>query len=294
MRNGTKTVAVLGLWCLASAAWAANEPSTDCRLRGRRLEFHRYAFGPANGFVKEGTGHLIVQHPKDEAAENAPLLITLSRNVFADNRASVLAPDDFYQVMTDFDWTPAGSPDGEPRLRAVVAWALRHLPIDAERVYLAGFSPPAASAAIEYGLACGDLFAAVKAMGPDKLDALLPRLDAILTEGRTTPYLECYLPLGREKEKDRANIVALHEKMAGRAFASVWDTGRMNPYGGNPVHWMSLVATPLAKSLDFMTIRKNAPQPPFAKASTDADPRETDTGHHKSSLSPLRGEKELR
>ena len=281
--------------CLALALPAYSEadawaPDKELVFTGRKLEIFQHDAKKEWGYAAPQRDTFVLLHPK-QARPNAPLYVVLhsaGHDVFTcllcttrvGNHDIYHAPADFFALYLDCganrgDWWwgiekykgPEISPT-EKRVIDTVKWVVKQYGIDANRVYLCGNSM-GGSGTLGIGMRHGDVFAAIKANVPARVEHVSSRMyfppesvPADVTIPAPPVVVDYSAPNdGWSKDHD-AFVKAMNE----RKYALYFYWG---PFGHANNHEQIMKVNDLINSFDWLSVRKNEAYPVFANASTN-------------------------
>ncbi|HPS07986.1 MAG TPA: prolyl oligopeptidase family serine peptidase, partial [Kiritimatiellia bacterium] len=198
MRKSVMLLAVVGVcsFGFGAEAWAPQKASERDHM-GRKLEVFTNGVREAWGYAKPQTDTCFVLHPKQER-KDAPLYVVLHSaghdvnsclqcTLTPGNHDIYHAPEDFYALYLDCrankgDWwwgiQSYKGPDlgpTEKRVMDTVKWVIETYDIDPDRVYLCGNSM-GGSGTLGIGMHHGDVFAAIKANVPARVEHVSSRM----------------------------------------------------------------------------------------------------------------------
>lgn len=286
------TCMALVLVAAASAeafAWPPQKEQ-ETEFGGRKLDTYQHSIRKEWGYEVPQRDTFLILHPKQKQA-NAPLYVVLhsaGHDVHSclkctatnGNHDIYHAPEDFFALYLDCrankgDWWwgsekykgPEISPT-EKRVIDTVKWVIQQYGIDENRVYLCGNSM-GGSGALGIGMRHGDVFAAVKANVPAKVEHVSSRMyfpplsvpaDVILCD---PPIVIDYSAPNDFWSK---NHDAFAKAMNERKYALLFYWG---PFGHANNHESILKVNDLINSFDWLSVKKNEAYPVFTNASTN-------------------------
>ncbi|HEX4607600.1 MAG TPA: PHB depolymerase family esterase, partial [Urbifossiella sp.] len=293
-RTGSWTAAGCLLLAALTAA-RAQEPSwppektKDAEFSGRKLDTFRHGVRPEWGYEAPQRDTFLVLHPK-QAKPNSPLYVVLhsaGHDVHSclacttqpGNHDIYHAPPDFFALYLDCrankgDWWwgsekykgPEVGP-AEKRVVDTVRWVVKEYGIDENRVYLCGNSM-GGSGALGIGVRHGDVFAAVKANVPARVDHVSSRMyfaPRAVPAGVTLPDPPVVVDYSAPNDGWSKGHEAFAKAMNERRYPLVLYWG---PFGHANNHAQILKVNDLINSFDWLGVRKNESYPVFTNAST--------------------------
>ncbi|HWE04822.1 MAG TPA: hypothetical protein VG326_20620 [Tepidisphaeraceae bacterium] len=272
-----------------STAWPP-EKESESVFTGRELETFKHGIKDDWGYSAPQTDTFLLLHPK-EPRKNAPLYVVLHSaghdvhsclacTTTVGNHDIYHSPPDFFALYLDCrankgDWWwgsdkykgPEESPT-DKRVMDTVKWVIKQYGIDENRVYLCGNSM-GASGTLGIGMRHGDVFAAIKANVPAKVEHVSNRMyfpprsvpaDVILPD---PPIAIDYSAQNDGWSKGHDGFV---KAMNDRKYALFFYWG---PFGhaNNSANIMKV--NDLINSFDWLSVKKNEAYPAFTNASTN-------------------------
>ena len=289
-----KTMILLGVawgcsFCFGAEEWALEKAPEQVHL-GRRLEVFTNGVQAAWGYAAPQKDAFLVLHPKQER-KNAPLYVVLhsaGHDVYSCLKCTLTpgnhdiyhAPEDFFALYLDCrgnkgDWwwgiqTYKGFEVGptEKRVMDTVRWVIGKYGIDPNRVYLCGNSM-GGSGTLGIGLRHGDVFAAIKANVPARVEHVSSRMGFppyALPEGAALPEPPLCFDYSAPNDTWATNHEAFVSAMNTRKYALYFYWG---PFGHANNNEKILAVNDLVHSFDWLGVRKNELYPVFTDASTN-------------------------
>ena len=271
-------------------AWAPLKASERDHL-GRKLEVFTNGVCEAWGYAKPQTDTCFVLHPKQER-KGAPLYVVLhsaGHDVYSclqctltpGNHDIYHAPENFYALYLDCrankgDWwwgiQSYKGPDVGPtekRVMDTVLWAVKTYGIDPDRVYLCGNSM-GGSGTLGIGMRHGDVFAAIKANVPARVEHVSSRMGfppyAPLPAGTVVPEPPVCVDYSAPNDSWSTNHEDFVSAMNARKYALYFYWG---PFGHANNNAKILPVNDLVHSFDWLGVKKNELYPVFTDASTN-------------------------
>lgn len=265
------------------------EKTKESEFNGRQLDTFRHGVRQEWGYAEPQRDTFLVLHPK-QAKAGAPLYVVLHSaghdvhsclacTAKVGNHDIYHAPPDFYALYLDCranrgDWWwgsekykgPEVGPT-EKRVVDTVRWVVKEYGLDENRVYLCGNSM-GGSGALGIGMRHGDVFAAVKANVPARVEHVSSRMyfgakvpaDVTLPD---PPVVVDYSAQNDGWSKGHEGFIkAMNERKYGLFL--YW-----GPFGHANNHEQILKVNDLVNSFDWLSVRKNEAYPAFTGASTD-------------------------
>lgn len=273
----------------APAAWPP-EKEKEAVFAGRQLETFKHGVKPEWGYEKPQTDTFLVLHPKEPRAK-APLYVVLHSaghdvhsciacTTTVGNHDIYRSPDDFYALYLDCrankgDWWwgaekfkgPEVCPT-EKRVMDTVKWTIAQYGLDENRIYLCGNSM-GGSGTLGLGMRHGDVFAAIKANVPARVEHVSSRMyfpprtvpaDVVLPD---PPICVDYSSQTDGWSKDHDKFVAA---MNERHYALYFYWGAFG-HANNSAQIKKL--NDLIDSFDWLNVKRNEAYPVFTNASTN-------------------------
>ncbi len=274
-------------------AGAVDWPPADAKssdFNGRKLDTYQHGVQDAWGYAAPQTDTFLVLHPK-APRDKAPLYVVLHSaghdvhsclncTATVGNHDIYHAPEDFCALYLDCrankaDWwwgiEKYKGPDLCPTERRVidtVKWVVQKYGLDANRVYLCGNSM-GGSGTLGIGLRHGDVFAAIKANVPARVEHASSRLyfppqspppEVKLPD---PPICIDYSGTNDSWSKDHDKFAAA---MNERKYPLYMYWG---PFGHANNHANILKVNDLINSFDWLSVKKNEAYPVFTSTSTN-------------------------
>jgi pimeloyl-ACP methyl ester carboxylesterase len=277
----------LGLW---ADEWAPQKEKEQDHL-GRKLEVFKHGVKAEWGYAAPQQDTFFVLHPK-QSREQAPLYVVLHSaghdvnsclqcTLTPGNHDIYHSPEDFFALYLDCrankgDWWwgiekykgPDVSPT-EKRVMDTVAWVIKAYGIDANRVYLCGNSM-GGSGTLGIGMRHGDVFAAIKANVPARVEHVSSRMGfppyAPLPAGMVLPDPPVCIDYSAQNDSWSTNHEAFVAEMNARKYALYFYWG---PFGHANNNEKILKVNDLVHSFDWLKVVKNEAYPVFTDASTN-------------------------
>jgi pimeloyl-ACP methyl ester carboxylesterase len=289
-----RSVMLLGLaWvgslCHGADEWALEKAPEQLHL-GRRLEVFTNGVKAAWGYAAPQKDAFLVLHPKQKR-KHAPLYVVLhsaGHDVYSCLKCTLTpgnhdiyhAPEDFYALYLDCrgnkgDWwwgiqTYKGfdvSPT-EKRVMDTVKWVSEKYSIDPNRVYLCGNSM-GGSGTLGIGLRHGDVFAAIKANVPARVEHVASRMGFppyALPAKVAFPDPPVCIDYSAPNDSWSTNHEAFVSAMNTRKYPLYFYWG---PFGHANNNEKILAINDLVHSFDWLSVKKNELYPVFTDASTN-------------------------
>jgi predicted esterase len=287
---------VTGLVFLFTAAAFADAPAwppikeKESVFTERKLETFKHGARPEWGYFAPQQDTFLVLHPK-EARQHAPLYVVLHSaghdvnsclacTTTVGNHDIYHSPPDFFALYLDCrankgDWWwgsekykgPDVSPT-EKRVIDTVKWVARQYDIDENRVYLCGNSM-GGSGTLGIGMRHGDVFAAIKANVPAKVEHVSNRMYLPpLTVPADVTLVDPPIVIDYSAPNDgwSKGHDAFAAAMNARKYAFFFYWG---PFGHANNHEKIMKVNDLINSFDWLNVKKNEAYPVFTSASTN-------------------------
>ena len=262
----------------------------EAEFAGRKLETFRHGTVKAWGYAEPQRDTFLVLHPK-QAKANAPLYVVLHSaghdvhsclacTAKVGNHDIYHAPPDFFALYLDCkankgDWWWGSDkykgPDVSPtdkRAIDTVKWVIQQYGIDENRVYLCGNSM-GGSGTLGLGMRHGDVFAAIKANVPARVEHVSNRMyfppQTVPADVRL-PDPPIVVDYSAQNDTWSAGHDAFIKAMNDRKYALFMFWG---PFGHANNHENILKVNDLINSFDWLSVRKNEAYPVFTNASTN-------------------------
>lgn len=290
----TGVLAVLLLATASSAlAQDAEWPPTKTKsgeFTDRKLDTFQHGVRPEWGYEKPQKDTFLVLHPT-QAKPNAPLYVVLHSaghdvnsclacTAKVGNHDIYHAPPDFFALYLDCrankgDWGWGSKknkgPDvgpAEKRVIDTVKWVVKEYGLDANRVYLCGNSM-GGSGTLGIGMRHGDVFAAIKANVPGRVEHVSSRMyfpPQTMPAGVAIPDPPIVVDYSAPNDSASKGHDAFAQAMADRKYALFMYWG---PFGHANNHAQILKLNDLINSFDWLSVKKDESYPVFTHASTD-------------------------
>jgi pimeloyl-ACP methyl ester carboxylesterase len=276
--------------CLGADEWALEKAPEQLHM-GRRLEVFTNGVKAAWGYAAPQKDAFLVLHPK-QARKRAPLYVVLhsaGHDVYSCLKCTLTpgnhdiyhAPEDFYALYLDCrgnkgDWWwgiqsykgPDVSPT-EKRVMDTVKWTIDTYGIDPERVYLCGNSM-GGSGTLGIGMRHGDVFAAIKANVPARVEHVSSRMGfapyAPLPAGTVLADPPVCVDYSAPNDTWSTNHQDFVSAMNVRKYPLYFYWG---PFGHANNDEKILAVNDLVHSFDWLGVKKNELYPVFTDASTN-------------------------
>jgi poly(3-hydroxybutyrate) depolymerase len=272
-----------------TTAWAP-EREKESIFTGRKLETFKHGVKAEWGYAAPQQDTFLVLHPK-EPRTNAPLYVVLHSaghdvnsclacTTTVGNHDIYHSPEDFFALYLDCkankgDWwwgiNTYKGPEVSPvdkRVIDTVKWVIKQYGIDENRVYLCGNSM-GGSGTLGIGVRHGDVFAAIKANVPARVEHVSDRMyfpprtlpaDVKLPD---PPIVVDYSAQNDSWSKGHDGFV---KAMNERKYALFFYWG---PFGHANNHEKIMKVNDLINSFDWLNVKKNEAYPVFTDASTN-------------------------
>jgi len=281
---------ILAPFVAAQAADWPPEPEKESVFTERKLETFKHGTKPEWGYAESQRDTFLVLHPK-EGKPNAPLYVVLHSaghdvhsclacTAKVGNHDIYHAPPEFFALYLDCkankgDWwwgsdkykTSDVSPT-DKRVIDTVKWVSKQYGIDENRVYLCGNSM-GGSGTLGIGMRHGDVFAAIKANVPAKVDHVsrrmyLPPLEVPADVKIPDPpiVVDYSAPNDNWAQGHDSFAKAMNERKY--PFFLYW-----GPFGHANNHENIMKVNDLINSFDWLNVKKNEAYPVFTNASTN-------------------------
>lgn len=277
------------------AAWPPEQPK-ETTFTERKLHTYKHGVNAEWGYAAPQTDSFLVLHPKQSEAKNAsaakaPLYVVLhsaGHDVHSclactqkiGNHDIYHAPAGFFALYLDCranknDWwwsaekykTPELSPT-ERRVIDTVKWVIKQYGLDENRVYLCGNSM-GGSGTLGIGMRHGDLFAAIKANVPARVEHVSRRMFFPPLEVPADVKLPDP-PICVDYSAPNDGWAIGHDEFAramnDRKYALYFYWG---PFGHANNHANIMKVNDLINSFDWLAVKKNEAYPAFTNASTN-------------------------
>jgi len=289
MRMGMITLC-LALALPAYAETDAWTPDRNLVFTGRKMEVFQHDARREWGYAAPQRDTFIVLHPK-QPRQNAPLYVVLHSAghdvwtcLFCTTRVGnhdlYHAPADFFALYLDCranqdDWwwgfEKYKGPDvcpTEKRVLDTVKWVIEKYGIDANRVYLSGISM-GGSGTLGIGMRHGDVFAAIKADVPARVEHVSSRMyfpPQTVPAGVTVPDPPVAVDFSAQNDGWSKDHDVFVKAMNERKYTLYFYWG---PFGHAHNFGEIMKVNDLINSFDWLSVRKNEAYPVFTNASTD-------------------------
>lgn len=293
MKNALLAI-VISLTCLSSTfAQTADWPpqrEKEGDFNGRKLDTYQHSTKPEWGYAAPQRDTFLVLHPK-QLRENAPLYVVLHSaghdvhsclkcTATVGNHDIYHAPDDFVALYLDCrankgDWwwgiekyKGADVCPTEKRVIDTVKWVIEKYGIDANRVYLCGNSM-GGSGTLGIGMRNGDIFAAIKANVPARVEHVSSRMyfpPQTVPADVTLPDPPVTIDYSAPNDSWSKDHDAFARAMNERKYPLFMYWG---PFGHANNHANILKVNDLINSFDWLSVKKNEAYPVFTNASTN-------------------------
>jgi len=276
--------------CYGADGWAPQKEKEHDHL-GRRLEVFTNGVKEVWGYAKPQTDTFFVLHPK-QPRKGAPLYVVLHSaghdvnsclqcTLTPGNHDIYHSPEDFFALYLDcrankVDWwwgiqTYKGFDVGptEKRVMDTVKWVIEKYGIDANRVYLCGNSM-GGSGTLGIGMRHGDVFAAIKANVPARVEHVSSRMGfppyAPVPAGVKLSDPPVCIDYSAQNDSWSTNHEDFVSAMNTRKYALYFYWG---PFGHANNNEKILKVNDLVHSFDWLSVKKNEAYPVFTDASTN-------------------------
>lgn len=275
--------------CCGADEWAPEKAPEQVHL-GRRLEVFTNAVKQAWGYAALQRDAFLVLHPK-RPQKNAPLYVVLhsaGHDVYSCLKCTLTpgnhdiyhAPEEFFALYLDCrgnkgDWwwgiqSDKGFDVGptEKRVMDTVKWVIGKYGIDPERVYLCGNSM-GGSGTLGIGMRHGDVFAAIKANVPARIEHVSSRMGFppyALPAGAVLPDPPVCIDYSAPNDSWSTNHEAFVSAMNTRKYPLYFYWG---PFGHANNDKKILAVNDLVHSFDWLGVKKNEAYAVFTDASTN-------------------------
>jgi hypothetical protein len=271
------------------AGWPP-EKAKEGEFTGRKLDTYRHGVKPEWGYAAAQRDTFLVLHPT-KPRPNAPLYVVLHSaghdvhsclacTATPGNHDIYHAPPDFFALYLDCrankgDWWWGSEkhkgPDvgpAEKRVIDTVKWVVKEYRLDVNRVYLCGNSM-GGSGALGIGMRHGDVFAAVKANVPARVDHVSSRMyfpPLTLPAGVTLPDPPVVVDYSAPNDGWSKGHDAFAKAMNDRKYALYLYWG---PFGHANNYAQILKVNDLVNSFDWLAVRRDEAYPVFTNASAN-------------------------
>lgn len=275
---------------LAHAAEWTPHKEKESDFTGRKLDTFTHSTKAEWGYDAPQNDTFLVLHPS-EPRENAPLYVVLHSaghdvhsclncTATVGNHDIYHAPKGFYALYLDCrankgDWWwgsekykgPEVCPT-EKRVIDTVKWVIEHYGIDANRVYLCGNSM-GGSGTLGIGMRHGDLFAAIKANVPARVEHVSSRMyfpPEKVPADLKLPDPPIAIDYSAPNDGWSKGHDAFAKAMNDRKYALFMYWG---PFGHANNHEHIRKVNDLVDSFDWLSVKKNEAYPVFTNASSN-------------------------
>jgi len=266
------------------------EKQKESDFTERKLETFQHGVKEDWGYAVPQRDTFLVLHPK-KAKPNAPLYVVLhsaGHDVHSclactskvGNHDIYRAPDGFFALYLDCrankgDWWwginkykgPEVSPT-DKRAMDTVKWVIKQYGIDENRVYLCGNSM-GGSGTLGLGMRHGDVFAAIKANVPAKVEHVSERMyfpPQSIPANVTLPDPPIAIDYSAQNDGWSRGHDGFVKAMTERKYPLFMYWG---PFGHANNHQQILKVNDLINSFDWLSVKKNEAYPVFTNASTN-------------------------
>ena len=266
------------------------EREKESVFTGRKLEVFKHGSKEAWGYAAPQRDTFLVLHPQ-QARPHAPLYVVLhsaghdvhsclSCTTTVGNHDIYHAPVGFYALYLDCranqgDWwwgiEKYKGPDvcpTEKRVIDTVKWVIKQYGLDENRVYLCGNSM-GGSGTLGIGMRHGDVFAAIKANVPAKVEHVSSRMyfpPQTVPAGVALPEPPIVIDYSAQNDSWSQGHDAFAQAMNDRKYALFLYWG---PFGHANNHEKIMQVNDLINSFDWLSVKKNEAYPVFTNASTN-------------------------
>lgn len=256
----------------------------------RKLDTYQHGVREEWGYAAPQRDTFLVLHPT-EPRQGAPLYVVLHSaghdvnsclacTTKVGNHDIYHAPPEFFALYLDCrankgDWWWGSDkykgPDESPvdkRVMDTVRWVIKQYGIDENRVYLCGNSM-GGSGTLGIGMRHGDVFAAIKANVPAKVEHVSNRMyfpPAAIPAGVKLPDPPICVDYSAQNDTWSKGHDAFAKAMAERKYALFFYWG---PFGHANNHANIMKVNDLINSFDWLSVKRNEAYPVFTSASTD-------------------------
>ena len=271
------------------AKWAP-EKTKESEFTGRKLDTFQHPVKKEWGYAEPQRDTFLVLHPK-QAKAGAPLYVVLHSaghdvhsclacTTKVGNHDIYHSPEGFYALYLDCrankgDWWwgiekykgPEVCPT-EKRVIDTVKWVVKEYGLDENRVYLCGNSM-GGSGALGIGVRHGDVFAAVKANVPAKVEHVSSRMyfgAKPVPAGVTLPDPPIVIDYSAQNDTWSKGHETFIKAMNDRKYPLFMYWG---PFGHANNHEQIVKVNDLVNSFDWLSVKKNESYPVFTNASTN-------------------------
>ena len=291
----TRMIAFGVAWIIATAAvgLAADWPpekQKESEFTERKLETFQHGIKQEWGYAASQRDTFLVLHPK-QAIATVPLYVVLHSaghdvhsclacTTKAGNHDIYHAPPEFFALYLDcrankgdWWWGSDQYKDSEvsptdKRAIDTVKWVIQHYGLDENRVYLCGNSM-GGSGTLGLGMRHGDVFAAIKANVPAKVEHVSNRMyfaPQTVPVDITLPDPPIVIDYSAQNDSWSKGHDTFIKAMNERRYALFMYWG---PFGHANNHENILKVNDLINSFDWLSVKKNEAYPVFTNASTN-------------------------
>jgi poly(3-hydroxybutyrate) depolymerase len=275
--------------CAETTEWRP-EKQKESVFTGRKLEVFKHGIKKEWGYAAPQRDTFLVLHPQ-QARPHAPLYVVLHSaghdvhsclacTTTVGNHDIYHSPPDFFALYLDCrvnpgDWwwgsdkykAPEVSPT-DKRVIDTVKWVTKQYGIDENRVYLCGNSM-GGSGTLGIGLRHGDVFAAVKANVPARVEHVSNRMyfpPRTVPADVTFPDPPVVIDYSAQNDSWSQGHDSFVKAMNERKYALFFYWG---PFGHANNHENIMKVNDLINSFDWLSVKKNEAYPVFTNASTN-------------------------
>jgi predicted esterase len=290
LASATGVILILALSAVAESTDWPPRREKESTFTDRKLEEFRHGVKSDWGYATPQRDTFLVLHPK-QAVSYAPLYVVLHsaghdvRSCLActatiGNHDIYHAPQDFFALYLDCrankgDWWWGDEKHKAPELcptdkRVIdtVKWVIQQYGIDENRVYLCGNSM-GGSGTLGIGMRHGDVFAAIKANVPAKIEHVSNRMyfpprqvPVDVTLADPPIVIDYSAPNDTWSRGHDTFAQAMNERKY--ALFMYW-----GPFGHANNHEKIMKVNDLINSFDWLSVKKNEAYPVFTSASTN-------------------------
>ena len=275
--------------CAQAADWPP-EKQKESEFTERKLDTFQHGIKPEWGYAAPQRDTFLVLHPKQEVAK-APLYVVLHSaghdvhsclacTAKVGNHDIYHAPPDFFALYLDcrankgdWWWGDDKYKDSEvsptdKRAIDTVKWVIQHYGLDENRVYLCGNSM-GGSGTLGLGMRHGDVFAAIKANVPAKVEHVSNRMyfaPRSVPTDVTLPDPPIVIDYSAQNDGWSKGHDTFFKAMNERRYSLIMYWG---PFGHANNHENILKVNDLINSFDWLSVKKNEAYPIFTNASSN-------------------------
>ena len=294
LKNGLLVAGIVLIFSTSAWADAPDWPpqrEQESVFTERKLEEFKHGVKPEWGYAAPQRDTFLVLHPAKPANAKVPLYVVLHsaghdvRSCLActtkvGNHDIYHAPSDFFALYLDCrankgDWwwgadkyqTAEVSPT-DKRVIDSVRWVIEHYGLDENRVYLCGNSM-GGSGTLGIGLRHGDVFAAIKANVPAKVEHASRRMylpPQQIPADVNLPDPPIVIDYSAPNDTWAKGHDTFAQAMNERRYAFFFYWG---PFGHANNHAKIMQVNDLINSFDWLSVKKNEAYPVFTNASTN-------------------------